>query len=107
MTSNMHTRRAATAGRKRLRSALPPGIFRWIELLGENLGAAEETFALAGSLTAIALELQRAYRTSGADVRELIWGLHRLIREPEKGAGDGEVCKTKSHSTLATGRLRS
>lgn len=72
-------KQAARAGRRMLERALPPGFVRWVDRIAESQDAPEEVHAWAGSLAAIATDLEQAFLESGTEVRDRILGLHAML----------------------------
>lgn len=103
-TSKRPLRRASTSGEKLLRRLLPPGYFRWLELLGDGLGSRAELFAVAGSLASIAAGLEKAYLNAGSDVRDLVLALHLYIKYPERPATES-VAGLKAYDPWFRARL--
>ncbi|MCH8333572.1 hypothetical protein IIC65_06525 [Candidatus Sumerlaeota bacterium] len=87
MSSDAHLHRAARSGRRLLHRALPAALFPWLESLALESDSPDEVWATAGALGAIGLALEKAYHESGSEVRELIWALHRLLREGDAARG--------------------
>ena len=83
---------------------LPPGFFRWLELVGDGLGSRVELFAVAGSLASIAAGLEKAYLKAGSDVRDLVLALHKIIRYPERPATES-VAGLKAYDPWFRARL--
>ncbi|GEM_PF-4262676 len=83
MVDDVHLRRAAAGGRRLLRRVAPPAVRQWLDALARQSALPASVEALGGFLAAMGIELHRAFRRSGADVRTLILNLHRLVLTAE------------------------
>lgn len=78
-TQSPATRRAARRGKKLLKRNLPPGLYDAVGAIAKTSSDTDTFWALAGTLAAIAVGLERGFLQSGTYVRDFTWQLHGVL----------------------------